>query len=42
MIKAIDWQMVAFVAGSLVREYVAFNPLPKIYYWSMSGSNKAA
>ncbi|MFC0562072.1 hypothetical protein [Halalkalibacter alkalisediminis] len=33
MLKAIDWQMVAFVGGSLLQEYLRFQHLPRVYYF---------
>ncbi|WP_227936509.1 hypothetical protein [Alkalihalobacillus deserti] len=33
MLKAIDWQMVAFVGGSLLQEYLRFQHLPRIHYF---------
>jgi hypothetical protein len=33
MFKIIDWQLVAFVAGSLLQEYTPHLHIPKIYYW---------
>ncbi|ARK31811.1 hypothetical protein [Halalkalibacter krulwichiae] len=33
MIKGIDWQMVAFIGGSLLQEYLRFQHLPRIHYF---------
>lgn len=33
MLKGIDWQMIAFVGGSLLQEYIRFQNLPRIYYF---------
>jgi hypothetical protein len=34
MLKGIDLQMVAFVGGSLLQEYVRLIHIPKMYYWA--------
>ncbi|WP_332633850.1 hypothetical protein [Halalkalibacter flavus] len=33
MLKGVDWQMIAFVGGSLLQEYLRFSHLPRIYYF---------
>ncbi|WP_162831753.1 hypothetical protein [Halalkalibacter akibai] len=33
MLKGIDWQMVAFIGGSLLQEYLRFQQLPRVYYF---------
>ncbi|WP_332698058.1 hypothetical protein [Halalkalibacter lacteus] len=33
MLKGVDWQMIAFVGGSLLQEYLRFTHLPRIYYF---------
>lgn len=33
MFREIDWQMVAFVAGSLLQE--TYVHIPKMYYWDV-------
>lgn len=38
--KGIDWQMFAFVGGSLIQEYIIYIQLPKVYYWDQQFSNR--
>jgi hypothetical protein len=33
MLKGIDWQMIAFIGGSLLQEFLRFTHLPRIYYF---------
>ncbi|MDT8862985.1 hypothetical protein N0O92_22720 [Alkalihalobacillus sp. MEB130] len=33
MLKVIDWQMIAFVGGSLLQEYLRFPHVPRMYYF---------
>lgn len=33
MLKQIDWQMIAFIAGSLIQDFGPHIHFPKIYYW---------
>jgi hypothetical protein len=34
MLKGIDWHMVAFIGGSLLQDYLRFQHLPRIYYFT--------
>ncbi|WP_202595378.1 hypothetical protein [Halalkalibacter okhensis] len=33
MLKGVDWQMIAFVGGSLLQDYFRFPYVPRIYYF---------
>ncbi|MGP4072721.1 hypothetical protein ACTWQB_09225 [Piscibacillus sp. B03] len=33
MLRNIDWQMVTFVGGTVLKEYWIYYRLPQIYYW---------
>lgn len=38
--KAINWQLVSFVAISLLKEYWCYAGLPRVYYWQAADDDK--
>ncbi|WP_166485472.1 hypothetical protein [Halalkalibacter wakoensis] len=36
MFKSVDWQMVAFVGGSLLIEFLRYSHVPRIYYFQQT------